>query len=136
MTPTGLEVYEPPSLSIALAGQLLGLPGDVVDGTAGMTPMTERACWLDNAGDAFCASVPAFGPDPMPVPTVAQVFTKKNVLALAGNFYSDSLCAVYEDGSIACTGSNQQGQLGVGNTDYLLVEAEVQPAGSVDTTCK
>jgi alpha-tubulin suppressor-like RCC1 family protein len=63
------------------------------------------------------------------------MFTTGTVLAIAGNYYTDSLCAVYNDGSIWCVGSNDQGKLGTGTMTTLQVETMVQPPGSVDTSC-
>jgi hypothetical protein len=129
---SGLYVYEPPGFS----GTYLGDPGLVVDGTAGMSAMSERACWLTANGEVSCATLDPFIPDPTPTPIISQHFQAKPVLMLAGSFYSDSLCVVHADGSIACMGSNQQGQLGTGDQAYVAVETEVQPPGSVDTTCR
>ncbi|XYI01261.1 hypothetical protein ACMHYB_16505 [Sorangium sp. So ce1128] len=66
---------------------------------------------------------------------LAPLFTQRPALAIAGNFYTDSLCAVYDDGSISCFGSNDHGQLGVPDAQ-LTAEKIVQPPGSVDVSCK
>ncbi|APR82808.1 Hypothetical protein A7982_08157 [Minicystis rosea] len=125
---------------------LFGQPGDVVDVTGndqytapGVMPGTSRYCWLDGAGAAWCAVSGGLGfpPDPaMPPPvTTTQIFTAHNVLALAGNAYSSTLCAVYDDGSIACNGDNSAGQLGLVSPSYVDTETVVQPPGTIDLHC-
>lgn len=123
-----------------------GQPGDVVDVTGnamytapGVQLGAARSCWLDGAGAAWCAVSDGLGfpPDPaMPPPTTTtQVFTAHKVLALAGNFYSTTLCAVYDDGSIACNGDNSAGQLGLASPSYVDTETVVEPPGTLDLHC-
>jgi hypothetical protein len=58
------------------------------------------------------------------------------VLHLAGHTYSDSLCAIYNDGSIWCIGSNDEGKLGTGDTNPLTVETMVAGPGTALVSCK
>ncbi|KYF53575.1 hypothetical protein BE08_05205 [Sorangium cellulosum] len=109
-----------------------GAPGDVVDGT--YADRVGRSCWLTAAGKVECAVTNRLDPGVPPQP-LAPFFTRRPVLALAGNFYTDSICAVYDDGSIACFGSNDHGQLGVAD-EKLAAEAIVQPPGSIDLRCE
>jgi hypothetical protein len=135
----------PPTYPGAPSPALYGPPGHVVDvtGNALYTPPgtgfpQPRSCWLDDAGAAWCAaSDPNALPSPMPAPPVTtQVFTAHKVLALAGNFYATTLCAVYDDGSIACNGDNGAGQLGLDAPSYVDTETVVQPPGTIDLRCK
>jgi hypothetical protein len=106
-----------------------GNGGQVVDGTV----QDGRACWLESDGKVTCTPW-SFGPPGAPV--FAPTFTARPVLAIAANFYSDAICAVYDDGSIACMGKNDHGQLGTGDTAYVSAETIVAPPGTIDTTCK
>jgi hypothetical protein len=129
VTPNGFESQ----------GVTYGAPGKVVDGTVqGMVfmapPMGGRGCWLDDTGHVTCFSW-SLGP-PMANPMTWPMFQAQPVLALAGNFYSDGLCAVYADGSVACIGSNTHGELGTGDHSPLSVETVVAPPGSLDVTCQ
>jgi hypothetical protein len=111
-----------------------GQAGKVVDGTVqGASPTNGTSCFLDTAGTVTCNP---WSPGPQPTPTNMPAFTAMPVLAIAGNFYSDDLCAVYNDGSIACKGSNKHGELGTGNTQAVNSETIVAPAGTIDVTCK
>jgi hypothetical protein len=111
-----------------------GTAGAVVDGTVGgANPMAGRACWLDNAGRVTCTP---WSPGPPATPVEAPMFTAMPVLEIAGNAYTDSLCAVYNDGSISCVGTNDMGQLGTGDTTYVSSETIVAPPGTIDVTCQ
>jgi hypothetical protein len=115
----------PPGLDCM--GMAFGPPGEVVDGGAlegaAGGPVGPR-CWLTSGGDVQCSGA-------------AQItyFERGRVLALATNSYTDSMCAVYDDGSLWCLGSNDQGKLGTGDMATLLVETEVQTSGSVRVGC-
>lgn len=129
--------YEFPPMPLTLAS-----PGDVVDvvGNALYTPPaipqpSQLYCWLDAAGAAWCGTSDGMMSPMPPPPVVTQVFTARKVLVLAGSFYSTSLCAVYDDGSIACRGDNTMGQLGVATPTYLATETVVQPPGTIDLSC-
>ncbi|MBA2543426.1 MAG: hypothetical protein H0V17_27540 [Deltaproteobacteria bacterium] len=87
----------------------------------GAGPSSETVCYLDTAGTVTCTNGPRFEPT--------------MVLYLAGSFYSDSLCAIYKDGSVWCIGSNQNGKLGTGNNLALTVETMVAPPGSARVAC-
>jgi hypothetical protein len=80
-----------------------------------------NACWLTSDGTVNCSVGPRFAPG--------------KVLFLASDSYSDSLCAIYNDGSVWCIGSNNNGKLGTGNTAALTAETMVAPAGSARVRC-
>jgi hypothetical protein len=134
VTPGGLKCS-----GIQPSGMLLGSPGEVVDG--GIAKIfqpaggdIDRACWLSAAGEVHCYSFSLF--DPSKPPVTEQRFTSGTVLALAGNYYTNTLCAVYNDGSVWCFGDNKQGKLGNGNTSPLPTETPVLPPGSIDVSCE
>jgi hypothetical protein len=111
----------------------LGCAGQVVDGVVtGFIGGEARACWLDFHGRVTCR-VASESDDRLS--TVAELEAKP-VLALAGSYYADSMCAVRVDGSIACLGANGVGQLGTGDQAYRHEPTEVQPPGSVDVSCR
>lgn len=109
-----------------------GAAGDVVDGTAVSAPGGPAmgdypACSLDSKGAVHC-SVSGI---------TAQLFqSAPPILAIAGTFYGDSLCAVGNDGSLWCKGTNAHGELGTGNMTALTAETQVQPPGSIDVSCR
>jgi hypothetical protein len=119
-----------------------GTAGDVVDGTYCMDacgdpaspPGQSRYCWLTGEGTVLCQPWDMLMMGPLG--SAYPMFVQQKVLALAGNPYTSSLCAVYADGSIACMGRNDQGQLGLPAQDYVPVETIVQPPGSVDVSCQ
>ncbi|CAN5923567.1 hypothetical protein BH11MYX3_BH11MYX3_42530 [soil metagenome] len=78
-------------------------------------------CWLTTDGTVSCSTGPKFA-------------TGK-VLYLATDFYSDSMCAIYNDGSVWCVGPNNMGKLGTGNNLTLTTETMVAPAGSAHVAC-
>jgi hypothetical protein len=63
-------------------------------------------------------------------------FASETIIFIGTNEYSDDLCAVAIDGSLWCIGTNQHGQLGVGNTNPVNTETTVQPGGSAYTACQ
>jgi hypothetical protein len=78
-------------------------------------------CWLDSAGTVGCTTGPRFAAG--------------KVVYLAASYYSDSQCAIYNDGSIWCIGSNPNGKFGTGNTAPLATETMVAPPGSARVRC-
>jgi hypothetical protein len=82
---------------------------------------TTFQCWLDSAGTVGCTTGPRF--------------QAGRVLFLAQSYYSASLCAIYNDGSIWCIGPNNNGKFGNGNTATLNTETMVAPAGSARVRC-
>lgn len=105
---------------------LLGEAGHVVDGGAlGSLPRT--ACWLDDAGGAWCGESTS---------AAEPVFAEQPVLLLAVNGHSDGLCAIHADGSVACKGTNTNGRFGTGSLADLFLETTVAPPGTVDTRCR
>src|SRR5262249_35718774 len=76
---------------VCAGGQAFGpTNGTIVNAVSGGDPMNPSVCWLDTAGTVTCTNGPRFMPG--------------KVLYLAGDFYSDSLCAIYNDGSVWCIG--------------------------------
>jgi hypothetical protein len=122
----------------------LGTPGDVVDlamsATASLLfPGISRYCWLNGEGEVWCQGTDTTSLPPMPdtpLTPPAQIFTARKVLAFAGDFYGPSICAIYDDGSIACMGDNREGQLGVAGSSSLDAETIVAPPGSADVKCR
>jgi hypothetical protein len=104
-----------------------GGAGHVVDGSemnSGPDPMSTPACNLDDAGNVHC--------------TVSEIterqFSARPNVAFAGSFYTDTHCAVGNDGSLWCRSSNHWNELGTISISPL-VDTQVQPPGSVKVTC-
>jgi hypothetical protein len=95
--------------------------GSIVMAVSGGDPINPTVCYLDTAGTVTCTNGPRFQPG--------------MVLYLAGDFYTDSLCAIYNDGSVWCIGSNTNGKLGTGNNLTLTTETMVAPPGSAHVAC-
>jgi hypothetical protein len=96
--------------------------GTIVMGSqVGGGGMSNDACYLTSDGTVTCT----FGPR----------FEVGKVLFLAESFYTDSLCAIYNDGAVWCIGSNSNGKLGTGNNATLTVETMVAPPGSAHVAC-
>jgi hypothetical protein len=97
--------------------------GTIVMGTTVVRARTAdlRTCWLAQDATVTCE----YGPR----------FAAGKVLFLAAGFYSESLCAIYSDGSVWCIGSNQHGKLGTGNDAPLEIETMVAPPGSAHVGC-
>lgn len=110
-------------LACAAAGMSYGpTNGTVVMGTSVQAGSgTSAACWLTEDATVTCSFGPRFAPG--------------KVLYLAADYYSDSLCAIYSDGSVWCIGSNTDGKLGTGNNATLTAETMVAPPGSAHVAC-
>ena len=93
----------------------------VVSGTRSSGNPADFTCWLDASGTVGCTDRPRFAPN--------------KVLYLAASSYTDSLCAIYNDGSIWCVGTNTSGKLGTGNTAALATETMVHPPGTARVRC-
>lgn len=93
-----------------------GTPGQVVDGVryGPPSPFGEERCWLER-GNVYCTS--------------GERFMNGNVMAIAADFDTTTLCAVYDDGSLWCRGSSEEGK--TGTTTELITDTQVQPPGSV-----
>jgi hypothetical protein len=109
-------------LACITAGTFGPTNGTVVMGTSVDTnPSAKAACWLTEDATVTCS----YGPR----------FAAGKVLYLAADYYSDSLCAIYNDGSVWCIGSNTDGKLGTGNNAALTAETMVAPPGSAHVAC-
>jgi hypothetical protein len=112
-----------------MAESLSGSNG-VVDGTISQAPDgpidPSPVCWLDETGTVSCG-----------VSNISeQEFASASpIVALAGNFYTDTRCAVSDDGSLWCLGTNAHGELGIGSTTAVTTETMVQPPLSVKAQC-
>ncbi len=82
-----------------------------------------EACWLESSGLLMCDQ------------TTNPLNFGSQVLAIALEPNSDSLCAAWNDGSITCIGDNTDFKLGVGSSTPLTSEQMVAPRGSISTTC-
>jgi hypothetical protein len=110
----------------------VGTAGHVVDGGQITRGDGSRAIvWLDDDGAVWIRTVSRGG-----VETITQLFDDLPVLALAYNYYTDSMCVAYNDGSLACIGTNDQGKLGTGDEETLSEDAVVLPAGTIDVACE
>jgi hypothetical protein len=102
------------------------LNGSVVSGTAintlAMPPVPALACWLLDNGSVACSDGPRFAAG--------------KVLLLAASHTTDSMCAIYNDGSVWCQGSNANGKLGTGNASPLTAATMVAPPGSARARCE
>lgn len=99
--------------------------GAVVSGTAILVEPGQpaAACWLVSEGSVTCS-------------TGGPRFARGKVLLLAASSVTDSLCAIYNDGSVWCRGSNASGKLGTGTAAALDVELMVAPPGSARAKCE
>jgi hypothetical protein len=97
--------------------------GTIVMGTQvqGGGPGQDTVCWLTDGGTVDC--------------TVGPRFAAGKVVYLAADSYTDSLCAIYNDGAVWCIGSNTNGKLGTGNNAALTTETMVAPPGSARVSC-
>ena len=96
--------------------------GTVVAGTLVKGATTPLPCWLTDNGSVSCSDGPRFAPN--------------KVLLLAASTSTDSMCAIYSDGSVWCLGSNTAGKLGTGTTTALATATMVAPAGSAMARCE
>lgn len=96
--------------------------GTIVMATTRVQPNSgiREVCYLDTAGTVVCSE---------------RLFAEGKVVYLAGNDYTDSLCAIYYDGSVWCIGSNTNGKLGIGSDLKLTSETMVAPPGSALVAC-
>jgi hypothetical protein len=101
-----------------------GSPGDVVDGTQTKIEDLQsldilyRSAWLSGSGQVECTLFNIYDQTTSPC---GPLFPPGDILALAGNYYTDVLCAVYTDGSIQCVGDQW---------------SAAEPPGSIDVSCQ
>lgn len=119
-------------------GANFGRAGAVVSGgpTGGSGTDNDEACWGESDGRVWCSVDPRSGSRfiaPAETPVFAAAGT---ILYVSTSFYTPNVCAVAADGSLWCFGPNSHGELGTGNTDEVTVAKQVQPPGSVLTTCR
>lgn len=113
------------------AGATLGTAGHVVDGGYVTVPDATGYVYLEDDGAVYL-----YQEFPDSRSTTVQHLVDMPVLAIAYNYYADSVCGVYNDGSLACWGSNTQGKLGTGTEAALAVDTVVLPAGTFDLSCR
>ena len=96
-----------------------------MNGNSNGAPGDNPTCNLDDAGNVHC--------------TVSEIterqFSARPNVALAGSYYTDTHCAVGNDGSLWCRSSNHWNELG-NIAISPLVDTQVQPPGSVKLTCQ
>jgi hypothetical protein len=100
------------------------------------------SCWLTVEGQVLCMCT-----RPLNSPSgIMELFERgrldnptadwTRIVAMATDPWSESVCAVPEDGSLWCIGENHSGKFGTGSDDDLATETQVQPPGSVRTGCE
>jgi hypothetical protein len=115
--------------------ELWGRAGHVVDGGMISPPPPdfdgEAVVWLEDDGSVWRGAVDDYG-----YIAVDEHFTDMPVLAIAYHYYTDTFCGVYNDGSLVCFGTNDQGKLGTGALAPLQQDTVVLPAGSFEPRCQ
>jgi len=117
----------------------VGTPGAVVMGGMRQTPMapgpcfeTTERCWLESNARVTCSVCDLQSGQQV----LRSHFASGQVVSLGFNHYSDSMCAVYGDGSLWCVGSNWGGMFGVGDDQPRTTPVMAQPPGSVRVGCQ
>jgi hypothetical protein len=121
-------LVEPTGLKCSDQSLSTGTSGRVVDGSemsGGDSPGAYPACNLDDTGTVHCSVFEI---------TERQFSARPNV-AFAGSIYTDTHCAVGNDGSLWCRSSNRRNELGAGVTVSPYFDTQVLPPGSVKVTC-
>lgn len=110
----------------------LGRAGHVVDGGYFTDwDYMESIVWLEDDGKVY-----RFDKLMDESTVTTQIFADVTTLALAYHYYTDTICAVTDTGSMQCVGSNERGKLGTGDEEDLLEETEVLAAGTFDLSCQ
>jgi hypothetical protein len=108
----GAQIYGPNNGAVVSGTQILVAAGQPA-----------AACWLTAEGSVTCSGS-------------GSRFARGKVLLLAASSVTDSMCAIYNDGSVWCRGSNTAGKLGTGAMTALDVDTMVAPAGSARVKCE
>ena len=124
-----------PAGHVAIGGSIGGLPDEPYPPQDYPGPNCSEfrvpaACWLTDTGTVSCARCRSTGI------ATKNYFRGRKVVDIAFNYYGNNLCAVTEDGSLWCLGTNRNGMLGTGDANPRTIETQVQPAGTVRTTCQ
>jgi hypothetical protein len=115
--------YGTPS-AVLMGGKIVGIPG-----VTNLQQSCDGACWLESGQTVQCAYCNNM------TPVQKSFFTSVKAISIGTNANSDTVCIVGVDGSVWCIGSNKFGQLGVGNSNPVSTETQVQPPGSAFTAC-
>ncbi len=109
----GYKGVSDPVIVVGLAGEVKSLISGA-NHTCVVLKNGQMQCWGSNEyGQTGSAPNVSGSSNNQPTPTIVQNLPGKVMFANAGKAHS---CAVIEDGSVYCWGSNIRGQLGIGET--------------------
>jgi hypothetical protein len=125
----GLHCNSGPSFTgnIVDGGYTRAVPGECL----GASYFGQDVVYLDSTGHATRSSMvgncPCFR-------VSTPIFTQQSVLLLGYDYYSSTVCAVYEDGSLWCSNGPNVGVATDGGVS--IPETQEQPPGSVQVFCR